>query len=181
MPSPAAVAAASRACAAASACPEWQPGDKVFVTLGNPLGTAWASRGYDGAGAALHLADTLAGHIAALLLPESWALGDRTYNGGPGAGDGVQPVDRVTRVADAARLAVAGHRPVFVSVASPRRGPDPPRSGAFHQGYSYAEGDADRVVSAMLARIISALTGPVIGSRRLPAEAIARAWKVQHK
>lgn len=169
---------AQAACRAAEACPEYRPGDRVFVSVSVGGAPGWAARGYDGEGGELRLADDLAGNVAALIRPQGWALGDITMSAAA-ADVGAAPVDRITRVADAARAAVtARDGRVICSVSSPRRpGEGRPRSGLYFHGYDGPDLEtANRAAAADLARVVNAMIGRPAGLAMTP-ETIARSWQ----
>jgi hypothetical protein len=169
---------AQRACRAAEACGDYLPGDRVFVSVSVGGAPGWAARGYDGEGGELRLADDLAGNVAALIRPEGWALGDITMSAAL-ADAGAAPVDRITRIADAAQRAVTARQGrVICSVSAPRRpGGGRPRSGLYFHGYDGADLDgANRAAAADLARVINAMLGRPAGLAMSP-DAIARSWQ----
>jgi hypothetical protein len=167
---------AGEALAAAARSPDYD-GDWLFAAIRDGDSSGLAVRGYPGDGQ--DLASTLAGHIAACLNPAAWAPADIDFAGGP-PGTEVTPPDRVTRVADAGRAAIAGRigpgTRLIISVRGSGGRGKPARSGFYQHGYGTDnDPESNAALAADLARYVNDLMGLPVGLALSP-ESIAATY-----
>lgn len=164
--------------AAVHACPEHRPGDRLFLAISAGHESGWYAHGYPAGDSRMLSVDLITHLVAVAEMDRDLEIGDLCWSEGAGA----EPVDRVTRLADAARLAIEaapGWRKsdrLMVSVAAPRRGIEESRAGMFVHGYP--GGLAGRkLIAEDLARQIYGVLG-VPAARRVPAAQLASMWRL---
>lgn len=164
--------------AAAQASPEHRPGDRLFIVISAGRESGWYAHGYPPGESRTLAADLITHLVAVAEMDRDAPVGDVCWS----EGEDAEPVDRVTRLADAARRAVeaapgwrAADR-LVISVAAPRRGMEESRAGMFIHGYRGGAA-ARKALAEDLARQVYAVLG-VPAARRVPAAQLAAMWRL---